>query len=274
VALTLAFDETPERTVPKAAIHELRVAPVDPIAVIGLADRLGLGDRIEGLSWELDRNWLSAGDGTVTISLNERSGGLRYRLRPLSDEPGTSVSTSPAELERLARGVLDRLGRPAEPAHLERITYLRAQSAATDGATLPAITLDAGLLFTRTVDDLPVVGAGGTAMVKIGTDERHVGGREVWRPIGQRGSPVPLRSADEAVDMLQSRLRQSGMDGEARVRKARLGYAELGIEDEQRFLEPCYAFLIEAVGGLFETKTVEVVPAARVGPMAMRGAVA
>lgn len=36
-------------------------------------------------------------------------------------------------------------------------------------------TLDAGLIFTRTVEELPVVGPGGMVMVKIGTDESVVG---------------------------------------------------------------------------------------------------
>ena len=136
------------------------------------------------------------------------------------------------------------------------------------GSVSEPSTLDAGVLFTRTVDELPVVGPGGVAMVKIGTDETVVGGREVWRPLAGRGSTVPLRTVEEATDLLRSSLKRSGTDGELHVRKARLGYAEAGIEATQRYLEPCYAFLVETVGGLVDSKQVVVIPAARTGPMA------
>ena len=68
-------------------------------------------------------------------------------------------------------------------------------------------TLDAGLIFTRTVDDLPVIGPGGMAMVKVGTDEAVVGGREIWRPVLRRASQVNLRTPDEAVDLLRGQMK-------------------------------------------------------------------
>ena len=77
-----------------------------------------------------------------------------------------------------------------------------------------------------------------------------------------------LRTPEEATDLLRGRLKKWGVNGEVHVRKARLGYAELGIEERQRYLEPCYAYVLETVGGLVDSKRVEVIPAARIGPMA------
>jgi hypothetical protein len=265
---SLTIDEMPEMIARQAAIHEVRIPSVDVRSMLGLLERLGLTERLDRLSWERDLNWVTASDAQTTLSINELSGGLRYRLRPLADEPGTEVNGSASRLEEIARGFLDRLGRPSEPLRLERITYLRTQSADANGSVSTPATLDAGLVFTRTVDDLPVVGPGGVAMVKIGTDEAVVGGREIWRPISQRGSKVPLRTPEEAINLLRARLKQSGLDGEIHVRKARLGYAELGIEESQRYLEPCYAFVVETIGGLVDSKKIEVIPAARIGPMA------
>lgn len=266
--ISVTFDETPEAIVERAAIHELGVESADVRRVVDLLERMGLGARIPELEWERDFDWITAGDDRVTVSVSERSGGLRYRVRPLADEPGTNVSTSAAALEEIARAWIERLGRPTEAMRLERITYLRAQTAVAGTAPSAATTLDAGLVFTRTVEDLPVIGPGGVAMVKIGTDETVVGGREVWRPIVRSGVKLALRGPGEAMNLLQTRLRKSGLDGEVHVRKARQGYAELGIDQRQRFLEPCYAFVIESAGGLVESKKVEVIPAARVGPMA------
>jgi hypothetical protein len=262
VALSLTFDEMPEMVARWAAIHELRVPPLDRRAVVGLLDRMGLQDRRSGFTWEKHLHWLTTGDERTTVAINELSGGLRYRLRPLADEPGRDVTTAASRLEEIARGFLEELGRPGEPLALDRITYLRAQSAARDGSPLTRSTLDAGLIFTRTVDELPVVGPGGMAMVKIGTDETVVGGREIWRRIVRRGEKLKLRTPDESIELLRSRLAASGANGEVHVRKARQGYSELGIEEAQSSLEPCYAFVIETVGGLVDSKKVEVIPAA------------
>jgi hypothetical protein len=117
------------------------------------------------------------------------------------------------------------------------------------------------------VDELPVVGPGGMVMVKIGTDETVVGGREIWRPIIGRGAAVPLRTPDEATTLLKQSLRKRGLDGVIRVTNASLGYAELGIEWQQRVLEPCYAYEL-VTHGRAQSKKIEVVPAARIGPMA------
>jgi hypothetical protein len=261
--LSLTMDEVPEVVARKASIIELTVAPVDQPALVKLLDRLGMRERVGGFVWDRDLNWITASDEQTTFSANELSGGLRYRLRPLEDEPGTEVSTSPSRLEEIARGFLDRLGRPSDPMALDRITYLRTESGTSDGYVSTRTTLDAGLVFTRTVDDLPVIGPGGMAMVKVGTDETVVGGREIWRPILGRGPRVNLRMPDEAAGLLHGRLKKLGVDGEVHVRKARLGYAELGIEERQRYLEPCYAYVLETVGALVDSKKVEVIPAAR-----------
>jgi hypothetical protein len=128
--------------------------------------------------------------------------------------------------------------------------------------------LDAGVIFTRMIDELPVVGLGGLAMVKVGTDDTVVGGREIWRPILQRGSKVPLRSPAEAMNLLENRLKRDRLEGDYYVCKAWQCYNESGIEEAQRHLEPCYVFVIESLGNEFDTKKVVVIPAARVGPMA------
>jgi hypothetical protein len=271
---SLTMDEVPKPWARKAAILELRTAPVDQLSMFGLLDRLGFAERRDEFTWERSLNWINGSDERATISVNELSGGLRYRLRPLADEPGTEVTTSASRLEEIARGFLDRLGRPAEPLVLERITHLHVESGSADGSNSTSSTLDAGLIFTRTVDELPVVGPGGMTMVKVGTDESVVGGREIWRPILRAVTKVSLRTPEEAIDLLHGRLKKWVKDEEIHVRKARLGYAELGIEVKQRYLEPCYAFVVETVGEFVDSKKVEVIPAARTGPMATTSATA
>jgi hypothetical protein len=265
---SLKFDETPQMLVKRGRIFQLRSPGPDQLTAMRLLDRLGMAGRREGFAWERESNWITAEDERTTFGINELSGGLRYRLRPLADEPGTAVNTSESRLEEIARGFLDRLGRPTDRLTLQRTTYLRSETTDADGHVRSTETLDAGLVFTRMVEELPVIGPGGIVMVNIGTDETVVAGREVWRPILRGSAEIDLRSPDEAISLLERRLKKSIRDGELHVRKARMGYAELGIEQKQTHLEPCYAFMIETSGDLVDSKKIEVIPAASVGPMA------
>ncbi len=266
---SLMFDEKPEVIVKEAAIHQLYVPPVTVKTMTDLLERMGLAKRIAGLAWHRDLNWITASDDKVTVSCNELSGGLQYRLRPLAEESGRDVADD-STVESIAREHLKRLGRPDEqqPLHLQRVTHLYGQtSAPNDKASTPS-RLDAGVIFTRKVDELPVVGAGGFALVKVGTDNEVVGGRETWRPVASSGSKVTLRTAVEAMDLLEAKLKRAGVEGNYCVCKAWQCYHESGIEEAQRHLEPCYFFVVESYGNVFDTKNVVVIPAARVGPMA------
>jgi hypothetical protein len=259
--ITLRLDAMPELPVARAGVHEVSAQPVSRVTVLSMLRRLALTDRLPDLEWERTQDWLIAGDQRVRVAMNASSGGIRYNLRPLAEEQGQSITSSEERLEEIARDFLDRLGRPAEPMTLDRITHLRAQTSSPDGELSEVATLDAGLIFRRTVDDLPVVGPGGLAMVRVGTDDVVVGGREVWRPIVQSGPPLDLLRPDNAVDLLRVRLESRGLDGDARVRTAVFGYEERGIEERQLRLEPCYAFLIEFYGDTADYKTVEVISA-------------
>jgi hypothetical protein len=251
----------PEVPVTRAAVHELRVPSVGRTSVISLLAHLELTDRLSSLEWDRSQGWITAGDEQVRVAMSGRSGGLRYSLRPLAELHG-DVTSSAERLEELAREFLSRLGRPAEPLGLERISHLRAQTGTPTGEVSEVATLDAGLIFRRTVDGLPVMGPGGYVMVRIGADEKVVGGREVWRPTTERGPTFDLRSPENAIDLLRGRLDSHGIEGEARVRKAFFGYEERGIDEVQSRLEPAYAFVVEVAGeDLVDYKTVVVISA-------------
>jgi hypothetical protein len=265
--LSLVINAVPEMIARTASIIELGIAPADQPTIAGLIDRLGMGERLSAFEWDREVNWIRASDGRTMFSANEISGGLRYKFRPLEEEPGTDVTSAESRLEQIARGFLVRMERPLEPLALQAITYLRTETQTPTGEVAERATLDAGLIFKRTVDELPVIGPGGTVMIKIGTDETVTGGREIWRPLVRRGEAVSLRAPDEAIDLLRQRLRNRGLDGVITVRNAALGYGELGIESQQKFLEPCYAFEL-VTSGPVQSKKIEVIPAARVGRMA------
>lgn len=258
--VSLVLEQVPERPVARAAVHQLGEPRVSRITVLAMLARLGLTERLPGLEWDRSMGWLTAGDERVRVAMNTRSGGLRYSLRPLAELRG-DVTTPAPRLEEIARAFLSRFGRPAVPLGLEAITHLHAQTSTVDGHVSEVQKLDAGLVFRRTVDDLPVIGPGGFAMVRIGSDDEVIGGREVCRPLTERGPSVDLRSPDEAVELLRQRLDAVGIEGEARVPEAFFGYEERGIDDLQRRLEPAYAFGVEVPGEEADHKAMVVIPA-------------
>jgi hypothetical protein len=266
--LKLTFDKMPEQTARKASFVELGIARADQLAIVDMLVRAGIGDRLSEFQWDRDDDWLTASDGRTTVSTNQRSGGMQYRLRPLDEEPGTDVGTSETALKDIARVFVDMIGRPSGSMGVEEITYLRTLTGSSDDETTVEGKLDAGVIFNRTVNDIPVIGPGGMVMVKIGTDDAIVGGWEVLRPILGGGAPMTLRTPDEAVALLQRQLDKLGLEGEACVREARFGYFEMGIDESQRLLEPCYLFIVETVGRRQDFRKGELVPAARIGPMA------
>lgn len=258
--VSLVFDQTPEAPTGDVAVHRLAPPQVNRPAIISMLSHLDLTDRLPTLEWDRRGSWLTTGDERVRVAMNVRSGGFRYRLRPLQEEQG-DLGIADDRLEEIARGFLDGLGRPNEPVQLERITNLQAQDSSTDGERSDVVTLDAGLVFRRTVDDLPVVGTGGFVMVRIGSDEAVIGGRQVWRSTTVREPAAKVRSVGQAIELLRQRLDAQGLEGEATVRKAVFGYEELGIETVQRRLQPVYAFLVEQANGGIGYKTAVVIPA-------------
>jgi hypothetical protein len=260
VAVSLIVDEQPQLPVPQAAVHALGASRVGRLTVIALLTRLGLAGRLADLGWEHRGGWVTAGDEQAHVAMNVNSGGVRFTLRPM-DELAGDVAIPDARLEEIARGFLDQLGRPADPLVLERITHLHVQTSSATGELSAVERLDAGLVFRRTVDDLPVIGPGGLAMVRIAADEAVIGGREICRPVTGRGPVIGLRSPESALDELRRRLESRGFEGEATVHRSLFGYEELGIEQVQHRLAPAYAFQVELPGNGVDDKTVEVIPA-------------
>ena len=240
-------------------MHELGEPRVTRLSVIAMLARLAQTARLPDLGWDRSLGWLTAGDERVRVAVNARSAGSGTAFARWRSSRETSRPRSRGSKRSPARSST-RFGRPAEPLVLERITHLHAQTSTVAGEVSQVATLDAGLIFRRTVDDLPVIGPGGVAMVRIGSDEEVVGGREVCRPIAERGPTHDLRRPEQAVEAPSPAPGVGGIEGEVRVRKAFFGYEEHGSRSPSG-VEPAYAFGVEVPGEEADDKAVVVVPA-------------
>jgi hypothetical protein len=189
--------------------------------------------------------------GAFVYRDEERHGGRSDVEYALDDE--RSVSIAQSFLDRLA--VL-----PSGEAVLSAVTHLRTAGGAGDGSALQAERLlDAGVVYSRVVDGIPVQGPGGSAMVTVDPKGEVTGVRAVWRPLGARVGTVGI----VPPETLRAELEQTAKDvlGDMVVTDVRFGYFELGLADAQRFLQPAYAAIYELRNGDVRSKHVRVMAA-------------
>jgi hypothetical protein len=256
----------PAVTPPRLKVFALEKARVDQSLFVNLFSRLGLMGAFSGLSWKNDGGWTTAEFKDARVSINQRSGAIRFWTR-LNDRelPKTPFSIDEPSLASIARGFLKRTDLapiPVEQLKVSKIAYLRMQTKPVTGnATSPRI-LDAGVIFGREVEGVPVAGPGGYLMINVGPDESVLAGMKVWRQLGKPLGMADILKPDYAIKELSRRLRLEKIDRPVRVLKAEFCYFERGENDEQNYLEPAYAFVYEyETKNRFPYKSALVIPA-------------
>ena len=119
--------------------------------------------------------------------------------------------------------------------------------------------LDAGVVFGRSIEGVPVDGPGGFAMINVDGEGEVAGFRSVWRPTAERAEEVKILDAGRAHEAMEGIAKQ--VRGDVTVTKASFGYFELGIHDRQRFLQPAYIMVYVVQDGEVAYKSAEVVAA-------------
>jgi len=256
----------PAETPSMLKIFALEKAKADQSLIVNLFSRLGLTGGFSGFRWKNDGGWTTAESTNARVSINQRSGALRFWTR-LNDResPKAPFTIDEPSLASIARGFLKRTGLapvPVEQLKVRKIAYLRLQTKPGRGkATSPKI-LDAGVIFGREVEGVPVSGPGGHMMINVAPDESVVAGTKVWRQLGAPLGMANVLKPDYAINELSRRLRLQKIDQPVRVLKAEFCYFERGENDEQNYLEPAYAFVYEyETKNRFPYKSALVIPA-------------
>lgn len=217
-------------------------------------------------------NWIAYRNGLHEFEVNKRSGALAFRHL---EKYGVELENTPfvlrdQEAVRIATGLAEQARLvPMKEARMERVTHLHAASARMDDGGKPEEKiLDAGVLFRRIINDVPVTGPGGALIVNIGPEGEVVGARRIWRPLGKQAGKVKIRPAEFAIQRLERLAR--GIEGDVAITKAEFGYFEQGPLDGQTTLQPAYAFVYE-VAGDYTYKSAEVIPAGEKSFGALKG---
>jgi hypothetical protein len=216
-------------------------------------------------------NWLAYRDGLYEFEVNKRSGALGFRhLERYGVELETPFELRDNQAVKIAERLIEQARLvPMREARMERVTHLHAAIAPMDDGGRPEEKiLDAGVLFRRTINGVPVTGPGGALMVHVGPEGEVVGARRIWRGLGKQAGKVKIRPPEFAIQRLERLAR--GVEGDVVVTKAEFGYFEQGPLDGQTTLQPAYAFVYEVTGD-FISKSAEVVPAGEKSFGALKG---
>lgn len=213
-------------------------------------------------------NWSIGKFAQHSIAMNHLSGSLRYRdAKYYGKEMDMKFDIPEDQIIDIGREFIDSsklLKSSAEYLKMEKMTYMRSQSASADGDIGEEKIIDAGVIFSREIDEIKVAGFGGHIMVNIAPNKSVVGINKNWR---HRNRAIGLTKVtiqpEMAIEIFTKRLQEKGHQGIVTVKKAEFCYFEASDNFRQKYLEPNYAFLYETQVGKFSYKSVEIIPATR-----------
>jgi len=244
-----------------SSVYVYRLAPphVTPRSVARVSQRFGLTGTARDFG--LSEDWTTYLEGRYQVSMHRVSGALRYRHRDrYGRETSEAFTLEPRDSTRVALSFLKRNELiPLKDAIFHRVTHLRSGTGDVRGGVREEKLLDAGVIYRRTVEGIPVEGPGGFVMVNVGPGKEVTGLSSIWRPAQKRVAKVKIMSPDQAI----ARLREvtGRLFGDTTVTRAAFGYFELGELDRQVYLQPAYCFVYVVQNGDIAHKAIEVMAA-------------
>jgi len=267
---TLIFEQRLPANIPATVPVYAAMPPSSASYVIQTIARAWLGGKPK-LTHPLRRvqDWVSAEIGEMRLMCNRLSGAVQFNVQRKGRSALEENVRFPVEMHRVVELAREFLGRSAfiddkvGNMRLGNITHLREQYASMEYPVSRPAILDAGVMFTRVIDEIDVVGPGGKVMVKVLPDETIAGASRVYRRRGSLVETVRITPAADALAEFERRLRRDrGLNKPVRVLRAQFGYFEAGRSQRQRFFEPVYAF-VYTTDGPFPVKSAEVIAASR-----------
>jgi hypothetical protein len=261
--MSLEFREKlPERVPDSLLVYRLAEPATFPESakqLATLASQMGLAGKPSETC--LSDDWTVHDEGPFSLSIHSQSGGITGRHRDRYQQPVTeSFDVGDDKATDIARDFVKRsqlveLGDAA----VRKVTHLRMAGGAPGSDERIESTLDAGVLFGRSIEGVAVDGPGGFAMINIDGEGEVAGFSSVWRPIAEKAEEVKILDAGRANETMEGIAKQ--VRGDTTVIKANFGYFELGIADRQRFLQPAYIMVYVVQDEEVAYKSAEVVAA-------------
>lgn len=259
----MTFPKEMPTSVPVYRLQRPAAFPLSVVALGKVAQQMGLAGRPGEVC--ISEDWTSYREGLHHLSMHGRSGALRYVHRERYARQGEKAfALSDQEAETIAERFLDRTGLVSRgERRTAAVTHLRTAGAATEGearSSAREVLLDAGVVFRRLIDGVPVEGPGGQTMVHVDPEGEISGFEIIWRSVAEPVEDVKVLPPDRAYAVMKEiagRVR-----GDVEVTRAAFGYFEQGRGEAQTYLQPAYAMVYVVRDGEVAFKSAEVVAAA------------
>lgn len=258
--MAIQFEAKLPRSLPKeAAVYNLTPPRISNQLLTKSAKALRLTG--QGKDFITSQDTIAYREGRHHLEIHRASGALQLRhLDRYGRDTEKPFDLSDKRADSIARRFLEEAALfSMSSATLRGVTHLRGADADVETRKVREKILDAGVVYGRTVDGIPVDGPGGFTLVNIDPEEEVVGLRSIWRNLGQRAGTVKIKSPDEAFRDFEKRA--SRFKGDTIVTKAGFSYFEQGPLDKQAVLEPTYWFVYVVRLGEVAHKSAHVIHA-------------
>jgi hypothetical protein len=219
-------------------VYQLQTPNVTNAEILKRSKGFGLTGR--GKDFISGADSLAYREGRFHLEVHVKSGAIHYRhLDKYGRVPDKKFDLPDRRVATVARKFLETANLfPIASAKQRAITYMRSGDADISGKEIREQIIDAGVVYGRVVDDLPVDGPGGFALVSVDPDAEVIGMRSIWRGLGKRQGKVKIKSPDDFIKQFE---RQAAtFKGDTTVTKAGFSYFEHGPHDQQTVLEPAF----------------------------------
>lgn len=230
------------RSIPDSVnVYELAAPPATHAALATLAKNLGLAG-VEGTRIA-DADSLGYQAGRYSFEVRKASGSISMRHEDkYGIQTDKAFDIADRRCDTIARKFLQSAGLfPLASARLARVTHLRGAESNRQERKVIETVIDAGVVYRRTIDDVPVIGPGGVAMVNIGPEADVTGMNCLWRKTGKRLAKVKVASPGRAIEAFEKAAAR--FLGDTTVTRAEFGYFEQGPLERQRVIEPAFALV-------------------------------
>jgi hypothetical protein len=226
-------------------IYSLQRAGVSTRKVLEFAKQMGLEAVLEKARLQTEKDRIILAQGQILLQCFKESGGIRFidQSRWMVDDQKSDLAFDDEKAFEMARAIIKKhkLAKADEFKPL-KVTHLHVGSMDEKMKNVQERVIDAGVIFQRMVDGVPVLGPGGKLMIFLDAEGGMTGLEKIWRPIQEVLRKVEgLREPKLAENQLVRFLKTRGIQ-KADVESAEFGYFELGWHDRQQTLQPAYVF--------------------------------
>jgi hypothetical protein len=260
--VSVTFNETLSNVPDEVKVYDLSKLDSSDSSLIAFAKSIGFSGKSK--EYDSDDEVNSYSDGQHRVQIYKQSGAFEYRDLEKYGIESSGGNKKDALLDdrsqEIAKEFLKKINIVNESEIIfQKVTHLKGATGSVDSDAREESIIDSGVIFTRRVDGIDVLGPGGNCMINIDLNGDVVGFSHLMRPTKSVVDTVKIISPETVISDIEKKFKETYR--EVLVTKSGFGYFELGKNDLQTKLQPVYAFIYEVRQDGVDKKFAAVIPA-------------